>query len=169
MMQNGRGVDPGFKPSHQLYHRCVEEDIDEGRFLAARMSCTNTSVNWSKYSKPWDVIFDRPECGIVRFIVGDLPREIPKEQTKGGNAKLCSFEPSHAPCQDNYSHSEIGMIREGKRVPSPKPGALVKKEFRAIMSDKGLLLLPPHSAARSSGAWQRICNRFLRSISVIYR
>jgi hypothetical protein len=143
MFQDGRRIDGGFRLRDRLFYRCVREDVSSGRLLAARISYANTSVNWSKYSKPWDVIFDHPLHGIVQFIVRDLPKELPKEKPSGGDTKLHSFLPSHVPLPTNYAHSEIWTFKEGARVAKPKLSETVKKEFRAIMSDKGIVLRDP--------------------------
>jgi len=57
--------------------------------------------------------------------------------------KICSFFPSHEPLPDNYAHSEILAFRSGNAIPSNSLGKMARKEFRAIMSDKGFLLRPP--------------------------
>ena len=76
-------MDDGFLPFHRLYHRCKKEDFEGDWVFGARMRYNNTSVNWSKYSKPWDVIFDHAGHGIVQFMVCQLPKELPKEPTPG--------------------------------------------------------------------------------------
>src|SRR5208337_2719167 len=58
MFQNGRPVDNQFGRFERLYHRCVQEDMEGNRLSALRLRYENTSVNRSRYSKPWDVIFD---------------------------------------------------------------------------------------------------------------
>jgi hypothetical protein len=112
--------------------------------LPARIRA-NCSVNWSKYSRPWDVIFDYPGCGIVQFIVCLLPKELPKEEIPAGATapQPHSFYPEHDPLPDNYPHSEIRTFRAGARVTSSHLPETVKKEFRQIMSDQSVILLNP--------------------------
>ena len=141
MIQGDRGIDKDFLGHHSLYHRCKLEDLAGDRMNPTRIRCDNASVNWSKYSKPWDVIFDYPGGGIVRFVVRDLPSELPTEPPQG--AKLRSFSPVHDPMPDNYAHSEIGTFTEGTRVPNPNLSKTVRKEFQNIMSNRGLILLRP--------------------------
>lgn len=151
MLQRGRGVDSNFKDCHQLYHRCKQEDVAGDRLLAARISYKKTSVNWSKYSKPWDVIFDYPGWGIARFFVGNLPKELPKELPKDKKArskvKVHSFIPVHVPELTNYAHSEITSYKESQEGRSSTASTnfsdTVKKEFRTAMSDCSLVLLIP--------------------------
>src|SRR5437763_15035010 len=78
MLQSGRGVDNNSRRTDWLYRRCVKEDIEGERCIPARISYDDTSVNWSKYSRPWDVIFDYPAQGVARWIVSDLPTDLPE-------------------------------------------------------------------------------------------
>jgi hypothetical protein len=142
MERRGRPVDNSFRDHHGLYYRCTKEDFeDDGRLNPSRIRCDNTSVNWSKYSKPWDVIFDHPGFGIVRFLVKELPKELPKQPPKGANVR--SFYPVHDPMDENYAHAEIGTFDGQKRIANPNLGKIVKTEFRMIMRDRAMLILPP--------------------------
>ncbi len=144
LIQGGRPVDNAFHFFHCLYYRCKREDISEGRLLPPRIRCPNTSVNWSKYSKPWDVIFDHPGWGIAQFIVCRLPKELPKEVPVGATApQQHSFYPGHVPLPENYPHSEIWTFRAGVRAANAKLPETVKKEFRQIMSDQSVILCDP--------------------------
>ena len=103
-------------------------------------------MNWSKYGKPWDVIFDFPGYGIAQFMVCGLPEELPMELPPGRQPnppKPHSFFPAHIPESDNYAHCEIWTFKDGVRVPRPDLPATVKKEFRQIMSDRGVILHSP--------------------------
>jgi hypothetical protein len=118
--------------------------VSGGRLLGARIPYKNPSVNWSKYGKPWDVIFDFPGFGIAQFIVCGLPKELPMERPAGVTPKVHSYFPGHVPECENYSHCEIWTFKEGVRVPNPKDlPATVKKEFRQIMSDRSVILRNP--------------------------
>jgi hypothetical protein len=112
--------------------------------LAARIRVDKPSVNWSKYSKPWDVIFDYPGFGIVRFIVRCLPTELPKGTPAPGSKppELHRIYPSHQPLLENYSHSEIWAAR-GTNVIKRISSQMVIKEFQAIMSQESLVLRRP--------------------------
>lgn len=146
MYKNGRDADGNFRRCHGLYLRCQNEDVVGNRLLPARIRYFDVSVNWSKYSWPWDVIFGYPGSGIVRFVVRDLPKELPKDKPADKSLKLLSFRPIHAPETDNYAHAEICVFAGDVRVLKQKAvGEMAKKEFRQIMSDRGLLLLPPTS------------------------
>jgi hypothetical protein len=118
----------------------VEDEV----LLPARIRVDRPSVNWSKYSKAWDVIFDHPGYGIVRFIVENLPRELPTVPPRPGErrAELHRFYPFHDPLNLNYSHSEIRCSR-GERELARISSSTVTKEFQAMMSRGGLVLLRP--------------------------
>jgi len=100
------------------------------------------SVNWSKYSEAWDVIFDHPGHGIVRFLVKNLPHELPTAPPRLGErrAELHRFYAFHDPLDLNYSHSEIRCARGGTELTRISSSA-VTKEFQAMMSREGLVLL----------------------------
>lgn len=150
MLRQGRLSDSNFGSRDHLYHRCTKEDVEGERLLPARIRVDNTSVNWSKYSEPWDVIFDHPGHGIARFIVRDLPQELPKDASPGPEpskknakqAKLHSFRPSHEPLETNYAHCEIAAYKDEARVKNVR-SATIKKEFQTMMSDCSLILLDP--------------------------
>src|SRR5271166_906034 len=103
--------------------------MEGNRLSALRLRYENTSVNRSRYSKPWDVIFDHPGQGIVQFLVCWLPLELPYVQPNPP-VTLHSFYPGHKPEDENYSHSEIWTYKEGVRVEKPSLPNTVKKEFR---------------------------------------
>lgn len=142
MLQDGRGRDQEFKDKERLYFRCVGEDIENNRILAARIPYNEISNNRSKYSEPWDVIFDYPQHGIFQLQVLALPIGLPQEQPHGRPIALHDFRPEHVPLPENYAHSEIWTYRASARVPRLS-SELVKKEFRAIISDRSVVLWRP--------------------------
>jgi hypothetical protein len=151
MMRKGRLVDSCFCNFHRLYYRCQREDFENDRLIAARIPYKNPSVNWSKYSWPWDVVSGYPHWGIVLFFVAHLPKELPKNlppaSKKGAgiqaSVKLHSFYPGHVPLEENYAHCEIWTFKDGAKVQQPSLPALAKKEFRQIMSDRAFMVLRP--------------------------
>lgn len=142
MLQGARGAKTGFRFFHCLYHRCNSEAVSGDRLLPGGIRYDNTSVNWCKFSKPWDVIFDAPGLGIAQFVVLALPRDLPIVLLSE-EAKRYSFYPRHVPLPNNYSHSEVSTFKEGEYMPKPKLPETVKKEFRQIMSDRSVVLLRP--------------------------
>ncbi|MGI8427264.1 MAG: hypothetical protein ACR2M4_11885 [Actinomycetota bacterium] len=99
-------------------------------------------MNWSKYSEPWDVIFDHPQFGFTRLFVCHLPKELPKQPPAG--SKIHLYVAEHDPKETNYAHSQIVTYKEGKKVVKNKEiPQTVKKELRTIISDRSLLLLRP--------------------------
>jgi hypothetical protein len=144
MLQRQREIDNNFSGLHLLYRRFTNDELLGNRLNPAKIAYKNTSVNWSKYSKPWDVIFDYPDYGYCQLMVKHLPTELPKEIQIGSNAKLHSFMAEHKPLQDNYSHSEIVTYKENvKVIGNVDLPNTVKKEFRTIISDKTLILSNP--------------------------
>ena len=142
MLQSGRGVDNNFRRTDWLYRRCVKEDIEGDRFIPARISYDDTSVNWSKYSRPWDVIFDYPAQGVARWIVSDLPTDLPENPPPKTTVEMHDFRPLHAPLEHNYSHTEIQVYRSGQPLQRLSSN-LVKKQFRTIMGESSFVLIPP--------------------------
>jgi hypothetical protein len=142
MIAAGRGVDNGFHFFHCLYHHCKAENVTGDRLLPTGIRYDNASVNWSRYSKPWDVIFDTPGLGIAQFVVCGLPKSLPIV-LPSEDAKRYSFHPRHVPLADNYSHCEVCTFKEGEYTARPKLPETVKKEFRQIMSDRSFVLLSP--------------------------
>ena len=147
LVQGDRSTDNAFRWYHALYQRCSKEDMDGDRLNPNRIKYENASVNWAKYSRPWDVIFDYPGCGFVQFIVlalpKGIPRDIPPDTAPNNKPEPHWCKPAHVPEPDNYSHSEIWTFKPAGRVASGKLGSLAKKEFRQILSDHGVLLQEP--------------------------
>lgn len=142
MLADGRGLDDGFKPEHILYRRCTSDEVEGTRMLAAAIRYDNTSVNWSKYSRPGDVIFDNCDWGIAILRVRQLPDGLPTNKPDP-KTKIYAFRATHVPEDENYSHSEIWAYADGVREPKPKPSDAVKKEFRMLLSDRTYVVLDP--------------------------
>lgn len=142
MVKGDRGIDIRFLGEDFLFHRCTTEDMLGDRLNPARIRYDRTSCNWSRYSKPWDVIFDYPQQGIVRFIVRHLPKQLPS-QKPDKNAKEYSFLPLHAPEELNYAHCEIRTFKGSELQEKSSLPQVVKKEFKTIMSDRCFVLRWP--------------------------
>jgi hypothetical protein len=78
-MSNGRPVDQDFRWYHRLYYRCQADDVAGDRLLPLKVRSFDVSVNWSKYSKPWDVIFGDSKAGIALFLVWEVKRDLPTQ------------------------------------------------------------------------------------------
>lgn len=142
LIRNGRGSDGAFSAWHLLYRRFNDEDFDGDRLLPARIKYQDLSVNWSKYSRPWDVVFDYPGDGIASISVGEVRKDLPTNLVAG--AKVHAYFPVHDPEELNYSHTELAVFKEGKRlVRDAKLPDTVKKEFRAILSNRSVILVKP--------------------------
>lgn len=140
LIQDGRESDNQFRWHHLLYQRFTQEDVHEGRLLPARIRYGDPSSNWSKYSKPWDVVFDNPGEGIAQILVADLPSGIPKIIPDGMTSEIHSCRPSHVPLPENYPHSEIWTYKGEVKVKSGRLGSLAKKAFQAEMSERCIII-----------------------------
>jgi hypothetical protein len=149
MMRDGRPVDQAFRWYHRLYYRCQAEDVTGDRLLPLRVRSFDISVNWSKYGKPWDVIFGYANAGIALFLVSEIRRDLPSElptstARQQDQAKPRTFLPWHEPYDDNYAHSEIIVFRDGIRATKTSHiGEEAKKEFRQIISDRSRVIRSP--------------------------
>ena len=142
MYQQDRPAINNFIKWHRLYIWVTNEDILEGRVISARVKWNNSSANWSKFSKPWDVVFGQPNYGFFQLLIKHLPSELPKEKVQ--NPNIYSFEPRHRPVPLNYSHTEIVSVgNTGERPQKKEISAATKKEFRQIISDRAVLLQYP--------------------------
>jgi hypothetical protein len=148
MLRNGRGVDANFLPSEKLYLRCKTAWIGEnGHVNPAYIHFPDQSVNRQKYSYPVDVLWpdEREQSrawinwGVASLRVEDLPPEM----RTSGNAVYC-FTAEHDPLDDNYSHTELRVYKDGEReCDSKKINQLVKKEYRTILALRTRLEVRP--------------------------
>jgi len=148
-MRQGRSPDDDFKAEHPLYYRIESADELDGNYLDPDKIRTafNVSVNWSKYSKPWDVIFDNPPAGIGSVLVRQVSVDLPHDRTPDHAHQVVKphlYRLRHDPFDENYSHSLIAVIKDGQPVTKSKQvGELAKREFRQLLSDKCVILLRP--------------------------
>ena len=142
MIQNGRGSDGAYRAWHLLYRRIGHEDFEGDRLLPARIKIQDLSVNWSKYSAPWDVVFDYPGNGVACISVGEVRKDLPLNPVAG--AKIHAFSPVHEPEELNYSHTEVAVFKENSRLArDTNLPPTVKKEFKTILSDRAVILVKP--------------------------
>ncbi len=147
MIQGSRNADSDFKQWHGLYRACAFEDVIDGRVAGPTISCRQISVNWSKYSVPWDVIFDRKNWGVAHLFVQDLPTDLPIDPPPGAN--LFDFRVGHVPENDNYAHSQIEAYKRGQAANAPVVmvttdlPSTVKKQLRQILADKFTVIILP--------------------------
>jgi hypothetical protein len=152
MIQGNRSVDNSFLPHHKVYFRISNEDYVNGELVEARIPIANHSVNWSKYSKPWDVKFDHATCGVGQMLVSDIPSRLPEQLSKDPNDKFHDYGPKHVPEPLNYSHSEIQVTKDGVLVVdnSKVNSKAVKKAYRSIIRSKAVILLEPSPSAANN-------------------
>jgi hypothetical protein len=136
-----------------LYYRSQAEDDFQGNYLnPLRIRLFDISVNWSKYSKPWDVIYGHSDAGIAEFVVREVRRDLPTELPPANprqrhQPKRRTYLPWHDPIDDNYSHTEIAVLRDGRRVTDHNQITTeAKKEFRQILSDRSRVIRAPRAA-----------------------
>ena len=147
MIQGSRGVNSSFLPRHKLYFRVPSEAYVNGQWIEASIDfipAANQSVNWSKYSKPWDVKFDHADHGIALIRVSDIPERLPDAISTDLNDKVHFYTATHVPEPNNYSHSEIQVLKDGKVIVNrSKVSNKTKKQYRALIRAKAVILLPP--------------------------
>jgi hypothetical protein len=149
MLRAGRPSDQNFHLDDPLYYRIEREDELDGARLDPQKirAAFDVSVNWAKYSKPWDVIFDHPFAGFARFLVRDIRVDLPRDtspehqyQTRNSH----SYGPSHEPEDSNYAHSSIIVTKNGQRVvKSAQISSTARREFRQLLADRAEVLLRP--------------------------
>ena len=143
LLQAGRSDDQQFKPAHLLFIRCRRRDLLGGKPNPITIRYSNQSSNWSKYSKPWDVIFDSRGWGFYSLAVCDVPSNLPEHPEQAPGVTIYTFRPVHDPVNNNYPHTEIQAFKGVARVNNPKPSDLVKKEYRTAIRERARLLLKP--------------------------
>lgn len=164
----GRAVDTDFSSDELLFIRCTLDWFDaEGNVNPAYVGFPNQSTNRSKYSKPRDVLLpdQRPESrtwllwGVVSLRVSSIPSKIIGPQP---HCIEYTFSVEHEPENDNYSHSELSVYKQGKRENKGKKiNQEVKKAYRehlARMLSKvvnPLVSLLPSEAAESRDVSER--------------
>lgn len=149
MIRAGRPVDNGFQQDHLLYYRIENRKEVDGDHLDPQeiRSAFDVSVNWSKYSEPWDVIFGHRCAGFASILVRDiclnLPQDVtPEHQYQTRNSH--TYGPDHDPEDCNYSHTHIACTKGGQRViKSAQISATAKREFRQLLADRAKILLHP--------------------------
>jgi hypothetical protein len=129
-----------------MYLRFTTEDVAGTYLIPGRIAYFNTSVNWSKYSYPLDVIIKYSACGIARLFVYWLPIILPKELENKEKDKYHKFCFEHDLMSDNYSHCQIITFKDGVRVTKKNNiSATAKKEFRQLISDRSFIILDPQA------------------------
>jgi len=151
MIRAGRPTDQGFCWYHRLYYRCKMEDVAEDRLLPLRVRYIDASVNWSKYSKPWDVIFGHSKAGIALFVVCEMRRDLPSElpastARQQDQPKRRAYRPWHEPYDENYPHAELAVYMDDRRLTKERQiSEEAKKEFRQIISDRSRVIRQPNA------------------------
>lgn len=151
MYRNGRCEDQVFDPDELLYRRCCLNEVSGDRLLSAAIDFPDWSVNRSKYSNPKDVLYPSGKlkyscCGVAAFHVSDIPESL--ESGEQDNISKFKFKVSHAPEDDNYSHSEVLTYKNGingKTINNfkKKISKKIKKDFRTRLGDKIRVIINP--------------------------
>jgi hypothetical protein len=133
LRRNGRAIDPHFLPGEKLFRRIKQEHFVDGNFSPLSISFDNPpSLNRSKYSHPTDVLFSEQDeflgWGVISFPVHQIPRAYPQ------HSPMYTFTPTHAPLENNYSHSEIFCDRIPATGAYTEPQQGIRKLMRAELS-----------------------------------
>lgn len=137
MFRRGRPVDPAFAPTERLYRRfrvilyTEDGEVDLEPVLAQALTFPGISVNRSKYSLQFDVLYPR-NCseGVLVFPVSAIPAalHLPAKPTRA-----FSFWPEHVPCDGNYAHSEIRAGENGQVLDPKQPPPSIRTSFRVAV------------------------------------
>lgn len=139
MFRRGRAEDPVFEPTEPLYKRFSPAEFVPGSSISVRFP--EFSVNRGKYSEPeWVLLPQWLDYGIVVFLV----RDVPAEMTSEGGVRY-TFIVAHAPLEDNYAHSEIRALKEGRHVPRLDVPKTLKKKFRQILAERWRIYRQPRA------------------------
>lgn len=139
----GLKPDPNFDPDERLYRRVKPDQIHEGIVLAAAVddiqeqhpSC---SFNRGKYSDPRDVLLDtHPQYNRIAFLIAG---NLPEPQPHPIDPKIIyDFRLEHLPEENNYSHSEVQVTKQGTpatRLKSPE----LRRHLREALAEKMSIL-----------------------------
>lgn len=142
---NGFGLkpDPDFEVTEQLFRRVSPDQLDGEKVLVAAVedikerhpSC---SFNRGKYSDPEDVLDStHPEYNrIACLTAGNLPAPIPHPTTP---ELIYSFCLLHIPTEENYSHSEAQVVKQGDNATQLKSPVL-RRLLREALAEKMTVL-----------------------------
>jgi hypothetical protein len=152
MWRFGRKIDQEFDPAEALYRRCEKKDLvggdENSQEVLSPLSVRfpDFSVNRGKHSEPEDVLIPSvgeppdiySQMGIVKFTVGLVRWEHRSDQVK------YQMKVEHNPADDNYSHSEVRVYKNGVydsklRIKSE----LMKKEYRARLAREAKIVRRP--------------------------
>lgn len=141
MYRNGREIDPVFDPEELVYHRCILSDLVDGKFSSVSIKFPDWSVNRGKYCRPSDVLLPSwLDFGVAEFKVKDVPSDMKSSGDTNFNFKI-----EHDPLEENYSHSELRVYKNGFHDKKVSVSSLVKKEFRVRLSLRINIALEPIS------------------------
>jgi len=124
LLVRGRLIDPNFSPEEKLYIRFNQ--IYGGKVAISEIKYPDQSMNRSKYSEPYSVLYPNHETWGYGFIkVQNVPGQI---ESDTGVVNYCMVE--HEPCDLNYSHSIIAGYKNGRRVTNNNKNRHIVAKFR---------------------------------------
>lgn len=142
----GLKPDPEFTPTERLYRRIGPEHIDEQNHVMGgaveditdrHPSC---SFNREKYSNPEDVLdSNKPAMNrIACLVAGDLPAPVPHPLEPN---KKYEFRLEHLPEEDNYSHTEVQVTKEGEgEIVNGLSNRILRRDLREKLAEKMFVL-----------------------------
>ena len=151
LFRGDRKSDQDFRPNERLFFRCLADCIDsEGNIKPTFVRPPNQSVNREKYSLPTDVLLpdqlQQHKDWLLFGVLAATVERLPKEMTSGDhkNKVTYTFYVSHEPEEDNYSHSELTMSKNGKREQkSSKINDEIKKKYKIDLAAELKLIVTP--------------------------
>lgn len=142
MYQRERSPNQTFDQEEPLYWRLTTESLRSlGHESGIAFRAPNFSVNRGKYSEPnWVLLPSYTDQGIVRLLVKDVPtKEISPPESRYRYA--CAVV--HDPLPENYSHSEVRWLKNGRYDKDADIPRTVKKKVRQQLSQRAVVLKKP--------------------------
>jgi len=138
MHRQNRQPDPVFAPDESLYHRVPHSHAELKEALKSSFQFPQCCVNRSKYSEPYDVLFDGPDPQGYQVVSWQV-RQVTGIIEPVGDSATYECLTKHLPEELNFAHTELQTYKQGDRskMRSPSPGQ--KLFWRALMAERATL------------------------------
>lgn len=141
MYRCGRPVDPEFEPAERLFMRASPDQFDDrDRLLFSAIRVPNQSVNRERYSEPEWVRLPDPAWAAMSVAAIEV-QELPEPWQRNTDVVFAT-NVVHDPLEENYSHSEIRIHKNGEYSENLRFSKGTKLKLRARIAERAVLLLP---------------------------
>ena len=139
LIRNGRSANQNFAQTEQFFFRFHK--LDAGKVPIQSIRCPDQSTNRSQYclNHEWVLLPNYQGWGVAALMFRDLPAAM----TTSGKVRF-EFGAVHDPQENNYSHTELSVIKNSIRVRSQsKINDQIRLEYRMAIANRLLLLKNP--------------------------